>query len=282
LALKQAQNESYLLDVKAKKIAEESARQLNALMQKNDALLENVAKIQTEAAEKLGEAKQAEQVAVAEKDEVNKKVDTTEKQLRAKNLKVAELTKQRDAEKQAREKLAKQIEELEAKEIKAAEDKKELEKRAQETHKAGWLWKKGRTYPRSWQKRYFRVEQGVLAYYAEAECKERKGFVGIKNTTVIHTYDPRALKSEKYRYAFQVIADDRAIVCRPVEDNAEAAEKCQKEWTVYLEFVAQGISRDSARPPSSPTSATSSSLAVPESPAEKRLSESDPVKPASP
>jgi len=140
--------------------------------------------------------------------------------------------------------------------------------------------KKGRAYPRSWQKRYFRVEQGVLAYYAEAECKERKGFVGIKNSTVVHTYDPRALKSEKYRYAFQVIADDRAIVCRPLEDAGDAAAQSQREWKAYLESVAQGISRDSAKPPSTP-SEKGDSLGIPASPSTQRLSESDSPKPSS-
>jgi len=211
---------------------------------------------------------------------VSKKVDSTEKQLRAKNLKVAELTKQRDAEKLAKEKLTKQIQDLEAKELALLAEKKENEKKAQTLHKEGWLMKKGRSYPHSWQKRYFRVEQGVLAYYAEAECKERKGFVGINNSTVVQTYDPRALKSEKYRFAFQVIADDRSIVCKPVEEG-DAAVSSQKEWKAYLEYVAQGISRDSAKPPATPSaSENGDALGIPASPSTQRLSESDP-KPAS-
>lgn len=274
LAIKQAQNNSFLLDVKAKKIAEESAKRLNELMHKNDALLENVAKIQTEAAEKVGEAKQAEQHAVAEKEEVSKKADNAEKQLRAKNLKLAEITKQRDAEKQAKEKLAKQIADLEAKEQAILAEKLELERKAQALHKEGWLMKKGRSYPRSWQKRYFRVEQGVLAYYAEAECKERKGFVGINNASVVQTFDPRALKNEKYRHAFQIIADDRSIVCKPLEEG-DAAAKCQKEWTAYLEYVAKGISRDSAKPPIASTPSADSSPSRPYG-----LSESDAKSPS--
>lgn len=241
LAVKLAQNASYLLDVKARKIAEVAEQQRLELVAKNEQLLAAVMEIKT------GENSRRNSMVVAQNAETLKLVEEKEKQIQAQATKLKELSRERDRERVEKEKLAKQLAEIAEKAEREKEEAKLLEMQVRKIHKEGWLFMRSKFLMRkTWKRRYFRVESGVLVRYANIDCKERKGFLGINPQTSINPFDPRGLDNKQLRYAFQVISDNTCLVLRPVEEDEAAASKCQKEWVAYLKCVGAGLSADSA------------------------------------
>jgi len=159
----------------------------------------------------------------------------------------------KEREQQLKEKndlLSRILLENEAKEQKERDDRMKQNEEAFITHKEGWLLKKGQSKVRNWKRRYFRCEGGLLSYYVDEQCTIRKGQISVIRDSVIQRVDVRTVKSAtkkaKYKFAFLIISNDRSLMCRP-EDNSRAAQTTD-EWEIYLNYVAQGKSRDSAKP----------------------------------